>query len=205
MNEQPHDHEFEDFLRRKRPLFRGGEDGPLEPPAELDRIVLRQAREAIHQDQPQRLYHTPRWGAPLAIAATLVLGLTFVFKAGMTTTEVRPQVTVETVAQQAGEPATPAVAATPAAPPAPAETAAAPAPAPAMAARSPVREAPMTTASAQAPRVADSAASPAWRRDAGTWLEEIERLRATGNAAQADAELAEYNRQHRAIAISPDR
>ena len=36
-----------------------------------------------------------------------------------------------------------------------------------------------------------------------TWLAEIERLRAAGKAAEADAEMAEYKRQHRAFAGSP--
>jgi len=34
---------------------------------------------------------------------------------------------------------------------------------------------------------------------------EIERLRAAGKGAQAEAEYAEYKRQHRAYAVSPDR
>jgi hypothetical protein len=233
MNEQPHDREFEDFLRRRRPLFRGGDDHSLEPPAELDRVVLRQAREAIQEDEPQRLYHAPRWGAPLAIAATLVLGLTFVFKAGMTTTDVRPQVAIEEIAQRTDLPA--AVAPAPAA--AASSPATAPAETPAVSGAAPTRGAPPTAAAAppaQAPAlvseeearrhapsppppligsptstardtVADSAAAPAWRQDSRAWLEEIERLRAAGNVAQADAELAEYNRQHRALAVSPDR
>jgi hypothetical protein len=48
-------------------------------------------------------------------------------------------------------------------------------------------------------------AAPAWRRDSTTWLAEIERLRAAGETARADAEMAEYNRQHRAYAGAPDR
>jgi len=47
--------------------------------------------------------------------------------------------------------------------------------------------------------------SPAYRRDSKTWLAEIERLRATGDVARADAELTEFKRQHRAYATSPDR
>ena len=47
--------------------------------------------------------------------------------------------------------------------------------------------------------------APAWRRDAATWLAEIERLRAAGETVRADAEMAEYNRQHRAYAGAPDR
>lgn len=189
MNE-PHDREFEDFLRRRRPVFRRGEDDTLEPPAELDRIVLRQAREAIQQSPPQRLYRGPRWGAGLSIAATLVVGLAFVFKAGELTTDVRPQVTIENIAQRMQVP--------PAPPPAPAERAEAPA----MTADAPViveLGRPLTAAASP------PASTPAWRQNSGAWLAEIERLRASGDAARADAEMAEYNRHHRALAVSPDR
>jgi len=226
MNEQPTDREFEDFLRRRRPLFRGGEDDSLEPPAELDRIVLRQARDAIQPEAaPPRLYRAPRWGASLAIAATLVLGLAFVFKAGMTTTDVRPQVTIENIAQRVEIPAAaPASAAPAAAEQAPVATAgapvvvdlgapmtasAAPAAPPAFVSEEEARRhappPPGRVTSTAGGTVADASALPAWRRDSGSWLAEIERLRASGNAAQADAEMAEYNRQHRAMAVSPDR
>ena len=51
---------------------------------------------------------------------------------------------------------------------------------------------------------AKAAEAPAWRRDSKSWLAEIERLRNAGDIARADAELAEYKRQHRAYAVSPD-
>jgi hypothetical protein len=234
---QDHDErEFEDFLKRRQPLFRHAEDDSLEPPAELDRLVLRQAREAIAGDRPQRMFRAPRWGAPLAIAATLVLGLTFVFKAGLpTTTELRPQVTVENIAQRAELPAeasAPAAAAAPAfrqdrsndpvvvqlSPPAQGADAgasiareeearreASPVPASPTAPRSAVARA--ATGSSPHTAATDSVPGevPAWRREAGTWLAEIERRRAAGDIAGADAEMTEYNRQHRALAVSPDR
>ncbi len=46
---------------------------------------------------------------------------------------------------------------------------------------------------------------PTWRRDAKTWLAEIERLRKAGDTARADAEYAEFKRQQRAYAVGPDR
>ena len=70
-----HDEEFEQFLKRERPLFRRDVDDGLEPPAELDRIVLRQARQAIEDERPVRMFGMPRWAAPMAIAASLVLGI----------------------------------------------------------------------------------------------------------------------------------
>ena len=48
--------------------------------------------------------------------------------------------------------------------------------------------------------MAKAASSPVFRRDSKSWLAEIDRLRAAGNASQADAEFAEYKRQHRAYA-----
>jgi hypothetical protein len=53
--------------------------------------------------------------------------------------------------------------------------------------------------------VASASSTPAWRRDDAAWRAEIDRLRAEGKVAEADAELAEYKRQHRALAVSPDR
>lgn len=172
------DPEFEDFLKRRRPLFRRDVDDGLEPPAELDRIVLRQARDAIESEQPLRLFGMPRWAAPVAIAATLVVGLAIVFKTGMEPTERVPEVRVENIAQRIDYPTEPVAA--PAAPAAPAAETAAPAP-------------------ASAVEVA------AWRSDARSWQAEIERLRAKGDTARANAEQAEFNRQYRAYAVSPDR
>jgi hypothetical protein len=238
------DPEFEEFLKRRRPLFRRDLDDGLEPPAELDRVVLRQAREAIEGDRPLRVFRTPRWTAPVAIAATLVLGLSIVFKAGVPEVDKVPEVTIENVAQRVDNPSTDTAdyAATARSPaevrtaPAAAATqgpvvvdltspiqnipalasqantgapAAAP-PAPALArgevARGLRAGAPLETASAPTAAAAPvSAAAPAWRNDSKSWQAEIDRLRASGDHARANAELAEFNRQHRAYAVAPDR
>jgi hypothetical protein len=172
-----HDPEFEDFLKRRRPLFRRDVDDGLEPPPELDRVVLRQAREAIRAEDPLPLYRGPRWAAPMAIAATLLLGLAVVFQvADQQAPSPAPEVSVESVAQRTDSAAT-------LSPPAP------PPAAPAAA-----RQADVSTI--------DPAA---WRQNPEAWLAEIQRLRAAGETARADAEMAEYNRQQRAFAASPDR
>jgi len=148
------DDEFDDFLSRRRPLFRRPGDD-LQPPEEVDRVVLRRAREAIEIERPQRAFRGANWGAPLAIAATLLVVFTVVLHF-MQPSKVVPEVSVQQVAQ-------------PVAPPAP----------------------PATT--------------PAWRGDSQTWLAQIEKLRAEGRDAEADAELAAYKREHRALAVGPDR
>jgi hypothetical protein len=132
-----------------------------------------------------RVFRGLRWAAPIAIAATLVLGLAIVFHAGLPPKrDVVPEVTVQNVAQRVEyQPAAPApVQAPPAVPAPPAEI--------------------------DGPIVVDLKAPtqiPAWRRDSKTWLAEIERLRRAGNAAGAEAELAEFKRQQRAYAGAPDR
>ena len=150
--------EFEDFVARRKPLFPRPPDG-LEPPAELDRLVLRQAREAIRPESPEPAYHGTRWGMPVAIAASVLVAATIVLQVGITRREPEPQVTVQSITQQVESPAA----------------------------------APM------------SQDAPTWRRDTRSWLTEIERLRAEGKAAEAEAELAEYRKSQRAYAGSPDR
>jgi hypothetical protein len=248
------DDELEDFLTRRKPIFSRSAEEPLEPPDELDRLVLHQAREAVEGARPPRVFKGPRWGAPLAIAATLVLALTVILQVGMPAKpKLSPEVTVQTVAQRLDYPPAPA------APPAnnlgraevsqPADAAADNSASPVSVdlkpeatsaparsggfvsegeaeryARSPasapsagvVFEDPVTGARTivtdvsppptEADRaMAKAAPNPAFRGDSKTWLAEIERLRAAGRDAQAEAEYAEYKRQHRAYAVSPDR
>jgi hypothetical protein len=189
-----HDPEFEEFLKRRRPLFRREVDEGLEPPAEVDRLVLDRARDAIREPEPMRFYRGPRWAAPMAIAATLVLGLAFVFHSGTPETrQVVPEVRVENVSARYVEPAAPAP--TPAPPPPSVQQSASAGTADTMVVD-------LVPPSAATPVAGET---PAWRRDPGTWLAEIERLRAAGETARADAEMAEFNRLHRAQAGSPDR
>jgi len=228
------DDEFDDFLRRRRPMFR--RDDELEPPAELDRLVLRRARDAIEGERPQRVFRAPAWGMPVALAATLVLAFTVILRVGTTQVAKVPEVTVQNVSRQ--------VELAPAAPPPPAEPAfaraAASGEAPTVAEREsdsaavvvdlgaraeavpeprarrlekladtvqPARDAAAGTMAEQAsPAAAPAAAAkPDYRRDSKSWLAEIERLRAAGDGARADAELEEYKREHRAYAGAPDR
>jgi hypothetical protein len=80
--------EFETYLKRRSPLHRRvSELERLEPPQDLDRIVLRQAREAIQATTPVPLYKPPRWALPTGLAATLVLSFAILLHVGRTTPE----------------------------------------------------------------------------------------------------------------------
>jgi hypothetical protein len=149
------DDEFDEFLSRRKPLFRRPVDD-LQPPEEVDRVVLRRAREAIEIERPQRAFRGANWGAPLAIAATLLVVFTVVLHFMQPSNKAVPEVTVQQVAQ-------------------PVEDAGAP------------------------------VNAPAWRSDSQRWLAQIEKLRAAGRTAEADAELAAYKREHRALAVGPNR
>jgi len=149
------DDEFDDFLARRKPLFRRPVD-ELQPPEEIDRVVLRRAREAIEIERPQRAFRGANWGAPLAIAATLLVVFTVVLHFMQPSHKAVPEVTVQQVAQ------------------------------------------PVTDTSAPA-------TTPAWRGDTQAWLAQIEKLRAEGRNAEADAELAAFKREHRALAVDPNR
>jgi hypothetical protein len=136
-----------------------------------------------------------------------VLAFTIILRVGKPEAVKQPDVTVQTVSRQV---------AMPAAPPPPAPESAAPAEAPAVVAQTQDSGAVFVDlgaarqkAEAEAPRAAAPAAAsapaPRYRRDSRTWLAEIERLRAAGETQRADAELAEYKREHRAYAGAPDR
>jgi hypothetical protein len=195
------DDEFEDFLNRRKPVFRRPDDEMFEPPAELDRVVLRQAREAIKPPEPMRMFSAPRWSMPIALAATLLLAFTVVFRAGMPQPKSasKPEVTVQNVAERVDAPST-AVTQAP-------STVVADLAQPAKArdeanARASGETAPAEMASAPAAKAGET---PAWRRDPKSWQAEIQRLHDAGDHARADAEAAEFKRQQRAYAIAPDR
>jgi len=185
------DDEFDDFLARRRKLFRSPEQDVLEPPHEVDRIVLRQAREAIETRGAPREIRGMAWGAPLALAASLLVAFTIILNVGPTKKQPVPEVTVEQVAQRRDYQPAPVVNA-PMAGTAVHEV------------RSDAAE-PAARERDAATQTAAAGQASAWRNDAGTWLAEIQRLRSEGKNAEADAEMAEFKRQHKAYAGSPDR
>ena len=196
------DDEFDDFLMRRRKLFRPPEEDLLEPPEEVDRIVLRQAREAIETRGGQREIRGLAWGAPLALAATLLLAFTLFMQVGMPRKTPVGEVTVEQVAQRRDYPpapfaseaaaSAPVVQATPPAvannQPASADQAGAPVvtdkDAATVAKREEARSQSDTASQPAVERqaVANSSSNHEWRRDSRTWLAEIQQLRSASMA-----------------------
>ena len=181
------DGEFEEFLRRRKPMFARAPDDPLEPPAELDRLVLRQARDAIRPDETLQMYRGPRWGVPVAIAATLLIVFSVVLRVSAVRRAPANGVSVEAIAQRVEADEKPAVRALP---------------------NNKASDAGPAAARIETPTPGQSTDNTQdkapWRHDSKAWLAEIHRLRASGDVARADAELAEFKRQNRAYASSPD-
>jgi hypothetical protein len=83
------DDEFEAYLKRRRRIDRSLKSlDRLEPPAELDRIIIGHAREAIHGPIPVGHFRgsglpAPRWALPMGMAATILLSLSILLDLGM--------------------------------------------------------------------------------------------------------------------------
>lgn len=165
------DDEFDAYLKR-RSLLRDHLDGldEPEPPDELDRIVLKKARQAIRRAPQPRLYRAPRWALPVGLAAVLLLSFAIVLNVSLRPGLQRPR--VETFAQATAPNAISAPTAT--APPA-ASTAA---------------------KAAAAPMAAPAPGNEAWRSDPAAWLRHIDALRAEGHNDAAEQELRLFRKAY---------
>jgi hypothetical protein len=199
MTDPERDEEFEAYLRRRSALSSHAQfEEKLEPPHDLDDIVLRKARQAIQAPQQLPLYRAPRWALPVTLAATILL--CFSIWLNVSTNLHRQSAVSSRPAQGAAAQAPPSRAsnAKPAGPPPPAEVilpeaeVAVPHSPPKSAY---ARRAPPADAQAQSPPAALSmrkTATPPPSRDPEAWLKRIDALRAAGETARADAELSRF-------------
>jgi hypothetical protein len=81
MSDSDHDDEFEAYLKQRKPIHKGV--GPLEPPPELDRIVIGQARQAIQNPRPTPVYRAPKWALPMGLAATILISFAVMLGLGV--------------------------------------------------------------------------------------------------------------------------
>lgn len=130
------DDEFEAYLRRRARFDRRLKSlDRLEPPPELDRIIIGQARQAIQGAPPVPMFRAPRWALPMGMAATILISLSILLDLGVR----------DAIRKDAGRPGAMARAIAPAAAPGPAlplEPEEAPSPAPAPVGASPTNAAP---------------------------------------------------------------
>ena len=111
------DPEFEAYLKRRARIDRRLRSlDRLEPPAELDRIIIARARQSIQGAPPVPLFRAPRWALPMGMAATILISLSVLLDLGMR----------DAVRRDAHRPATMAAAPTSAATAAPAAVETAP-------------------------------------------------------------------------------
>lgn len=95
MSDSEHDDEFEAYLKRRTPGGQPCQTGinppdPLEPPPELDRIIIGKARRAIQGARPVPVYRAPKWALPAGLAATIVISFVVVFELGLRTHQTVP-------------------------------------------------------------------------------------------------------------------
>jgi hypothetical protein len=78
------DDEFEAYLRRRARIDRRLKSlDRLEPPLELDRIIIGQARQAIQGAPPVHMFRAPRWALPMGMAATILISLSVLLDLGV--------------------------------------------------------------------------------------------------------------------------
>lgn len=210
---------FEAYLRH-RSVLPGGMHGSqrLEPPEDLDQIVLNRAREAIQAPRQTRLYRAPRWALPVALAATILLSFSILLNVSVMTGKAEraavgspapssPQTpagrtppAIDTSARATEVPSPEVSMTAPASPGARLKKYTSPAPAlesaPASSMNTPtaeVRDAAEPAHAAQAhseeAKASDAGASSAQTRDPQAWLKQIDALRAQGKTAEADEQL----------------
>jgi hypothetical protein len=84
MTDFRHDDEFDAYLKRRVPIDRRlGLMDRLEPPPELDRIVIGNARQAIQSATPTPVFRAPRWALSMGLAATILISLSILLDVGM--------------------------------------------------------------------------------------------------------------------------
>ena len=115
------DDEFEAYLKRRARIDRRLRSlDRLEPPAELDRIIIARARQSIQAAPPVPLFRAPRWALAMGMAATILISLSVLLDLGVRDAvrrdARRPAVIAAAVARQS-EPAAAATSAATAAPP----------------------------------------------------------------------------------------
>ena len=84
MTSSEYDDDFDAYLKRRILIERRTAlIDRLEPPPELDRIIIGKARQAIQGEAPVRVFRAPQWAVPLGLAATILVSLSILMDLGI--------------------------------------------------------------------------------------------------------------------------
>jgi len=84
MADSEHDDDFEAYLKRRVPIDQRMKTvDRLEPPPELDRVIIGKARNAIQNSSHVPMYRAPKWALPVGLAATLLIAFSIVLDLGI--------------------------------------------------------------------------------------------------------------------------
>jgi resuscitation-promoting factor RpfA len=84
MADSEDDDDFEAYLKRRVPIDQRMKTvDRLEPPPELDRVVIGKARNAIQNSSHVPMYRAPKWALPVGLAATLLIAFSIVLELGI--------------------------------------------------------------------------------------------------------------------------
>lgn len=109
MSDSEHDDRYEAHLKRQRPIHKGSSPPEqLEPPPELDRIVIGNARKAIQSSPPVPLYRAPKWALPATLATTILVSFAILLDLGIRAQRAEHQKQSAPVKTAATAPQTPA-------------------------------------------------------------------------------------------------
>ena len=207
MNGPEREDELEAFLAGRlnlRARFRDSRD--LEPPPELDHLVLTRARQAIERVPEPAPYPAAPWALPATLAVTLVLtiavGLHF-WLAGQETTAVRPETDAPPVQPMTADSdagtapdadAAPDAGMTAGRPDLSGLRLMSPADAPRTASQAQPGSTGTAASDADARSAADAEPGGEQRREPVAWLRLIERLQTQGQTAAAEREWREFRK-----------
>jgi hypothetical protein len=108
------DDDFEAYLKRRVPIDQRMKTvDRLEPPPELDRVIIGKARNAIQNPPHVPMYRAPKWALPVGLAATLLIAFSIVLDLGIRSAR-HQQLASAPVAMAANEPREMVAAPTPA-------------------------------------------------------------------------------------------
>ena len=105
MADSENDDDFEAYLKRRVPIDQRMKTvDRLEPPPELDRVIIGKARNAIQNSSHVSMYRAPKWALPVGLAATLLIAFSILLDLGIRSGRQHPESAPAVAAAPSSEP-----------------------------------------------------------------------------------------------------